>query len=150
MAHYPWLVRVGMFVGVRKVPEAGVKWGEGDLIPPDTLRRCKICKQPIEHLHPSRVCCSHPRCQRANRNNKRHRPGENPNVKRSARSMEDFYRDQEQQKDEALVRKVIAGMAYAKKRGADEVTALAWVAKGTGLSVIQVQDIIRRRGEDPR
>lgn len=128
----------------RVVPVAGVPWKEGDLIPADTLRRCKVCKQPIEHLAPNRVCCSHPRCQRANRSSRKKREP----VSRSA--MQEAYELRHADESAALAKKVVSGFAYARKRGADQVTALQWVAKGTGLSVVQVQDILRRSREDSR
>ena len=126
-----------------KRPQPGVRWGDDDLIPMDSLRRCKVCKQPIEHLEPRRVTCGHPRCMRANRNNKRMRPGSNKSVERAAADWQDHYQRKKNDEDRALAMKVTRGYAYAMARGADQTTALAWVAKGTGLSIIQVQSILK-------
>lgn len=130
---------------VRKVPTAGVRWEGDDLIPPGVIRRCKICHQPIEHLDKRRVCCSHPRCQRANRNNKKYRPGTNKRVRRGALTAGDHYRREAEEKDRALRLKIVKGYEYARSRGADESTALAWVSKNVGLSIIQVQSILREK-----
>lgn len=126
-----------------KRPVAGIRFGDGDLIPPDSLRRCKVCKQPIEHLDARRVTCGHPRCQRANRNSKRLRPGTNPSIARAATDWQDHYQREKDDEDRALTAKVTRGYAYAMARGADQKTALAWVAKGTGLSMIQVQIVLK-------
>ena len=68
----------------------------------------------------------------------------------STSTLQQVYEMRHANEEEALAKKVIAGFDYARKRGADGVTALQWVAKGTGLSVVQVQDILRRRREHSR
>lgn len=123
-------------------PVAGVRFADDPgLIPPDTLRRCKICKQPIEHLDIRRVTCGHPRCMRANRNNKSNRPGHNP-ANRRPRTLAALYKKQREETRAALEQKVRKGYAYARAKGADQTTALAWVAKNTALSMIAVREIV--------
>jgi len=124
-----------------KRPQPGVRWGDDDLIPMDSLRRCKVCKQPIEHLEPRRVTCGHPRCMRLNRNNKRMRPSAGGYVR--GKTAAQTYADEQQHKADKFASKVKRGYLYAKGRGADETTALAWVAKNTDLSMMQVREIVR-------
>jgi len=109
-----------------KRPQPGVRWGDDDLIPMDSLRRCKVCKQPIEHLE---------------RNNKRMRPSAGGYVR--GKTAAQTYADEQQHKADKFASKVKRGYLYAKGRGADETTALAWVAKNTDLSMMQVREIVR-------
>lgn len=71
------------------------------------------------------------------------RPGSNKSVERAAADWQDHYQRKKNDEDRALAMKVTRGYAYAMARGADQTTALAWVAKGTGLSIIQVQSILK-------
>ena len=129
-----------------KRPVAGVRFGDDDLIPPDTLRRCKICQQPIEHLDIRRVCCGHPKCQRANRNNKRLRkkPGQLP----APRSWKEHYERRHQSEQDAVERKVLLGYRYATARGADKTTALTWISRNVEIPVNQVMEILGRKLND--
>lgn len=129
-----------------KRPVAGVRFESDDLIPPDTLRRCKICQQPIEHLDIRRVCCGHPKCQRANRNNKRLRkkPGQAP----APRSWKEHYERSHEAKQNALERKVLLGYRYALARGADKTTALTWISRNVEIPVNQVMEILKRKLND--
>lgn len=125
-----------MFGSVRRVPVAGVEWGEGNLIPPDTLRRCRICNQPIEHLHKYRVVCSHPRCQRANRSmgHKQRKAAQ-----QAARSPADAKRMQVAQA-KALLRQ-------AYKQGASGPVAMQAVAQRMGLRVVDVIALVKHSDE---
>lgn len=109
----------------RVVPQQGVRWGEGDLIPPDSLRRCKVCKQPIEHLSAYRVTCGHPRCQRTNRamatKKTKHLaivPSPEPN------DVERMWR-------------------FARSKNVDPVSAYTWIARKTGKTIRQVMAEIK-------
>lgn len=109
----------------RVAPEHGVRWGERDLIPSDSLRRCKVCKQPIEHLSAHRVTCGHPRCLRTNRAMKTKKtqhlavlPGKLPT------EVERLW-------------------LYARSKNVDSVSAYTWIAKKTGKTIRQVMAEIK-------
>jgi hypothetical protein len=78
---------------------------------------------------------------RVNRNNKRMRPSASDYVR--GKTAAQAYVDEQQRKADQFASKVKRGYLYAKGKGADETTALAWVAKNTDLSMMQVREIVR-------
>jgi len=113
----------------RRVPVAGVRWGEGELVPPDSLRRCRICRQPIEHLDIKRVCCNHPRCKRANRIMP-------PAMRARVKAIESITPDQ-LKAVEAKKR-----YAYARLKGATPVQGYEVVARRMNMRVADVIAIV--------
>jgi hypothetical protein len=126
VAYNAGLVRMGMFVGMRKVPTHGVRW-EGEPLPPDSVRRCKICQQPINHLSSNRVCCSHPRCQRINRSAPRKpRPKATGEIKKIS-----------------VVREIMRRYEYAKSKGATDVQAYTVISARMKMTVAEVMATVK-------
>ncbi len=123
---------------VRHPRPGSEEWGN-DLIPPDTIRRCIVCAQPIEHLSQRRTTCGHPRCLRANRARRaRREPRLKPVATGKPRPAYTVREDN--------IRKM---WDYARGKGADPVTAYVWISKKVGISinevVAEVKEIERKR-----
>jgi hypothetical protein len=122
-------VRLVREVGLPMRPEPGVKF-KGDLVPPDNVRRCKICKQPIEHLHTFRVCCDHPRCLRTNRS--------------MSRKRKTYPKTTGEMKQVLITREIVKRYQYAKSKGATDGQAYTVVANRMKMQVNEVIAVVRR------
>lgn len=99
---------------------------------PGPLRRCKICQQPIEHLHAYRTCCEHPRCKRANRAGSTAEARERARERRADKRAvtPPVVHDEDETMRRYLVRLHAAG--------ATDTQAIAWVVNKTGKRPIEV------------